>query len=109
MSVYFSKTTMGFHHTTDGVSSIPADAVIIADEYFRALIAGQSNGDCIACDENGTPYLTKPTQAPLTYVEQRIAAYPSIPDQLDQIFHEGLDAWKATIQSVKDTYPKGGS
>ena len=43
------------------------------------------------------------------YQRQRAAAYPSIPDQLDQIFHEGLDAWKATIQSVKDTYPKGGS
>ena len=43
------------------------------------------------------------------YQRKRAAAYPSIPDQLDQIFHEGLDAWKATIQSVKDTYPKGGS
>ena len=43
------------------------------------------------------------------YQRQRASAYPSIPDQLDQIFHEGLDAWKATIQSVKDTYPKGGS
>ena len=43
------------------------------------------------------------------YQRQRASAYPSIADQLDKIFHEGIDAWKATIQSVKDTYPKGGS
>ena len=43
------------------------------------------------------------------YQRQRASAYPSIADQLDKIYHEGIDAWKATIQSVKDTYPKGGS
>ena len=41
-------------------------------------------------------------------VEQdlRAKAYPSIPDQLDVIFHSGIDAWKASIQLVKDKYPK---
>jgi len=32
--------------------------------------------------------------------------YPSFADQLDDIFHNGLDAWKATIQKTKDKYPK---
>jgi hypothetical protein len=41
------------------------------------------------------------------YIEQRQRAYPSIPDQLDVIFHQGIDAWKAQIQAVKDAYPKG--
>jgi hypothetical protein len=41
------------------------------------------------------------------YIEQRQRAYPSIADQLDKIFHEGIDAWKAQIQAVKDAYPKG--
>ena len=40
------------------------------------------------------------------YKEQRAAAYPSIADQLDQIYHEGLDAWKATILAVKEEFPK---
>ena len=40
------------------------------------------------------------------YKQQRAAAYPSIPDQLDQIYHEGIDAWKATIAAVKQEYPK---
>jgi hypothetical protein len=40
------------------------------------------------------------------YKEQRAAAYPSIADQLDQIYHDGLDAWKATILAVKQEFPK---
>jgi hypothetical protein len=33
-------------------------------------------------------------------------AYPSITDQLDTIYHEGIDAWKVTIAAVKQEYPK---
>jgi hypothetical protein len=40
------------------------------------------------------------------YQRQRATAYPSIADQLDQIYHEGLDAWKATILAVKEEFPK---
>ena len=38
--------------------------------------------------------------------EPRRLAYPSIQDQLDDIFHNGIDGWKETIQAVKDKYPK---
>ena len=41
-----------------------------------------------------------------TYKDLRAQAYPSIPDQLDTIFHSGLDGWKEQIQAVKDKYPK---
>ena len=41
------------------------------------------------------------------YIGKRQAEYPSYADQFDTIFHEGLDAWKAQIQAVKDKYPKG--
>ena len=44
--------------------------------------------------------------AELQLQENRAADYPSIADQLDDIFHNGLDAWKATIQKTKDKYPK---
>jgi predicted lipoprotein len=40
------------------------------------------------------------------YKEQRAAEYPSIADQLDTLYHSGLDAWKAEIKTVKDKYPK---
>jgi len=45
--------------------------------------------------------------AELQWEQNRKNDYPSIPDQLDDIFHNGLDAWKATIQETKDKYPKG--
>ena len=63
---------------------------------------------------------TQPTEAEITaevtrlqaeydnskYQRQRAQAYPSIADQLDTIYHEGIDAWKATIAAVKQEYPK---
>ena len=33
--------------------------------------------------------------------------YPSIVDQLDKIYHEGIDAWKVDIKAIKDKHPKG--
>jgi len=48
-----------------------------------------------------------PIPVPPTYSELRAAAYPPIVDQLDTIFHGGLDAWKAEIQAVKTQFPKG--
>ena len=35
-----------------------------------------------------------------------IKAVGDIPDQLDYIYHNGLDAWKAEIKKVKDKYTK---
>ena len=41
-----------------------------------------------------------------SYKSQRKAEYPTIEDQLDDIYHNGIDAWKATIKTTKDKYPK---
>jgi len=40
------------------------------------------------------------------YQRDREKEYPSIKDQLDDIYHNGIDAWKATIKVTKDKYPK---
>ena len=40
------------------------------------------------------------------YTRNRKAEYPAIVDQLDDIYHNGIDAWKATIKVTKDKYPK---
>jgi len=67
-----------------------------------------------------TDNVTTPTEAEITaevarlqaeydnneYQRQRAKAYPSIADQLDLIYHEGVDAWKAQIAAVKQEYPK---
>ena len=41
-----------------------------------------------------------------TYKLNRANEYPSIVDQLDDIYHNGIDGWKATIKVTKDKYPK---
>jgi len=40
------------------------------------------------------------------YQRDRANEYPSMADQLDDIFHNGIDGWKATIQTIKNKYPK---
>ena len=41
-----------------------------------------------------------------SYKSQRKAEYPSVVDQLDLIYHSGIDAWKAKKKETKDKYPK---
>ena len=40
------------------------------------------------------------------YQRDRKSEFPSIPDQLDKIYHSGLTEWKKDIKAVKDKYPK---
>ena len=40
------------------------------------------------------------------YQEKRKLEYPDWEDQLDKIYHDGIDAWKADIKVIKDKYPK---
>ena len=42
----------------------------------------------------------------MQYWYDRKAEYPTIVEQLDDIYHNGIDGWKETIKAVKDKYPK---
>ena len=44
---------------------------------------------------------------PNAYKYERVAEYPTWNEQLDNIYHNGIDAWKADIKVIKDKYPKG--
>ena len=41
-----------------------------------------------------------------TVLNNRANDYPSIEDQLDKIYHSGIDEWKKVIKATKDKYPK---
>ena len=79
------------------------------------LIQGNTVNDVVVKDENGnevsivkddvTAKITELEDA-TSYIHARHNAYPSIAAQLDDMFHNGFDAWKATIQEVKDNHPK---
>ena len=69
---------------------------------IRGDVAFDANGNEVAYDLAAAEALV----AANAYKEQRASAYPSIADQLDKIYHEGIDAWKAQIAAVKQEYPK---
>ena len=74
----------------------PTTVTISGDEAFDA------DGNPVSYDEAAVQAYIDAN----AYKDQRAAAYPSMADQLDTIYHEGIDAWKATIAAVKQEYPK---
>ena len=74
----------------------PAVVTTRGDEAFDAA------GNPVAYDEAAVQAYIDAN----AYKEQRAAAYPSIPDQLDLLYHGGMDAWKAAITAVKEEFPK---
>ena len=80
-------------------------------EYFNEDL------DSITWFNNTTPISKEDIQTKLDelkadydnneYQRKRDAEYPSIKDQLDKIYHEGIDKWKEDmIKPVKDKHPK---
>jgi hypothetical protein len=79
------------------INLYPQVTSIIGEDAFDA------EGNQVAIDQS----LVDAEIARTAYISKRQAEYPSFADQFDKIFHEGIDAWKAEIQAVKDKYPKG--
>ena len=42
----------------------------------------------------------------VSYTDARRAEYPPLEDQLDKIFHDGIESWRTDIIEIKDKYPK---
>ena len=79
----------------------------------KYVTGADSNGTAIFGDQLYTWSEVSAKQAELQtaydnneYQRKRASEYPSIADQLDDIYHNGVDGWKATIKTVKDKYPK---
>ena len=56
--------------------------------------------------EQGIDIVEGPDITEPSYAELRAQEYPSYADQFDKIYHEGVEAWKAEVQAVKDKHPK---
>ena len=75
-------------------------------------INGDTKEDIVALDNKNKEVTINWTNVeawndPNDYKYNREAEYPSIVDQLDDIYHNGVSGWKTTIKAVKDKYPKG--
>jgi len=68
----------------------------------ETIIATDKDGNGVTINWSSVNAWTDPNE----YKYKRAEEYPSIADQLDDIYHNGIDGWKATIKTTKDKYPK---
>ena len=93
---------------TDLISAIkaikPSAQVSINAEDINQITWHDGNPTNITTQQ----ILDKQTELNVTnaHIELRKKEYPPIEDQLDDIYHNGIDGWKATIKTTKDNYPK---
>jgi len=80
--------------------------------YPNAVTIREEDGSIEVTDNNGNEIEIDIAQVnawvdPDAYQQKRLAEYPTWNEQLDNIYHNGIDAWKADIKAIKDKYPKG--
>ncbi len=77
----------------------------IAGDYIVEWESGQSITEP-SKSEIDAEVIRLQTEYDNDYKRKREAEYPYIGDQLDKIYHSGIDAWKEDIKAIKDKYPK---
>tara|TARA_A100000172_G_C3004991_1_gene97638 strand:+ start:548 stop:826 length:279 start_codon:yes stop_codon:yes gene_type:complete len=88
-----------------------ANAILKIKSDAQVSVIGNDIDTCTITwhDDNPTDITKeqiKTKMSEIAYIKKRENEYPSIVDQLDDIYHNGIDGWKATIKTIKDKYPK---
>jgi len=84
------------------IRAIHNSVVSINGDTQETIVATDVNGDEVNISWTDVNAWIDPNE----YKYKRAAEYPSIVDQLDDIYHNGIDGWKTTIKATKDKYPK---
>ena len=92
----------------DAIYELYEDAVSVKGNTVETVEVFDENGDAITIVNDDVTAKVTELENANEYKHARAFAYPSITDQLDEIFHNGIDSWKAIIQQVKDDNPKPG-
>ena len=90
----------------EAIYSAYAGTVVTKDDSKGAF---DKDGNAVALDSAKVTAARKAIDdayAAVEYQRKRREEYPSWEDQMDKIYHEGIDAWKADIKTIKDKYPK---
>jgi len=87
------------------------EAILKIKSDAQVSVSGTDIDTCTITwhDDNPTSITKDQIKAKINetaYMDKRASEYPSIVDQLDDIYHNGIDGWKATIKVTKDKYPK---
>jgi|TARA_B100000900_G_C20517526_1_gene690729 hypothetical protein len=85
------------------IRGIHSSVVTINGNTQETIVATDKDGNEVNINWSSVNAWTDPDE----YKYKREAEYPSIEDQLDDIYHNGIDGWKTTIKTTKDKYPKG--
>ena len=84
------------------IRAIHNSVISIDGNTEKTIVAKDKNGKSVSIDWTKVNAWKDPNE----YQYKRADEYPSIVDQLDDIYHNGIDGWKKTIKAVKDKYPK---
>jgi len=93
------------------------DAILKINPNAKVTVRGSDINTCeIEWNKETTPISKADIEAKMVelqaeydanqYQRDREKEYPSIAEQLDDLYHNGIDGWKATIKITKDKYPK---
>ena len=85
------------------IRAIHTSVVSIFGETEKNIVAYDKDKKEVAIDWTKV----KSWEDPNEYQYKRADEYPSIVDQLDEIYHNGIDGWKTKIKAIKDKHPKG--
>jgi hypothetical protein len=86
------------------IRAIHNTVIYISGETKENIIAKDIDGNEVNINWTNVEAWTDPNE----YQYKRAAEYPSVVDQLDKIYHDGVDKWKEEmIKPIKDKYPKG--
>tara|TARA_R110002167_G_scaffold118511_1_gene295143 strand:+ start:776 stop:1219 length:444 start_codon:yes stop_codon:yes gene_type:complete len=101
LEMFYSKHRDLGATDSEGIWTEPTEA-----ELRAALIENEYVTPSVAAVWQLEKYESEAAYNADQYARDRKAVYPKLEDQLDKIFHDGVDAWKADIQAVKDAIPK---
>ena len=85
------------------IRAIHSSVVTINGSTEKTIVATDKDNKEVTIDWTKVNAWTDPEQ----YKIDRENEYPSIKDQLDEIYHNGIDGWKTKIKAIKDKHPKG--
>ena len=114
------KNTSGLHNSKDDWDALAELGIYLLEEVTPSYDSDTEVLDGWTDDIQADKVVLTHTKRSLTsdeltanaesvasaYKGKRESEYPSIVDQLDDIYHNGIAGWKTTIKVTKDKYPK---
>tara|TARA_Y100000748_G_C15368404_1_gene438671 strand:+ start:96 stop:371 length:276 start_codon:yes stop_codon:yes gene_type:complete len=84
------------------IRAIHSTVVVIDGDTEKTIVATDKDNKEVTIDWTKVNAWKDPNE----YQYKRENEYPRIEEQLDDMYHNGFDKWKATIKKIKDKYPK---